>query len=183
LLLAALLLNSVAFAEKPLLSVEELHDRADVIVVATIKHIRVKSEPSRFEPSPENSDWGIYLTLRLETIKMGGVSGDQLEARCFRIRHRKRFTESLTPSGHHPIPATGTRVRVYLEQIGPLWLVVLPNGIVCIDGNAQEAREVAQLRNRANTDILSLETWVLLISIGISVLMCLALIVRWYRRR
>ena len=167
-LLAVVFVNSLAFAEKAPLSVEELKRHADVIVVATIDHIRVKSEPSSFESAFGNSDWGIYLTLRLKSIEKGNVSNDQLEVRCFRIRSRRSHIEYLTPSGHHPIPATGTRVRVYLEKADSSWHVVLPNGIFPIDNNAQDALEVTQLRSRAYTYFLPLEIWMLLIILGIA---------------
>ena len=182
-LFAAVSLNSLAYAEKAPLSVGELQKQADAIIVATIEHVRVESEPSRFERALGNFDWGIYLTLRLETVEKGNVPDNQLEARCFRIRQRRSSTEYLTPSGHHPIPATGTRVRVYLEKEDGVWHVVLPNGIACLESNAQDAIEVAQLRNRAYTYLLPIEIWILLVIVAIPVLICITLIVRWYKRR
>ncbi len=182
-LFAAVLLNGPAFAEKAPLSLRDLQKQADLIVVATVERIRVESEPSRFEPAFGNADWGIYLTLRLETVEQGNVSHDELEARCFRIRHRRSVTEYLTPSGHDPIPATGTRVRVYLEKMDSTWLVVLPNGIVPVDGDAQDAIEVTQLGGRRYTYVLPLELWTLLIIVGIPLGIGFALVVRWYRRR
>ena len=182
-LFAALLLNGLAFADKAPLSLGDLQKQADVIVVATVEHIRVESEPSRFEPAFGNADWGIYLTLRLETVEKGNVSNDQLEARCFRIRHRRSVTEYFTPSGHDPIPATGTRVRAYLEKKDSSWHVVLPNGIVPVDGDAQDAIEVTQLGGRRYTYVLPWELWTLLILVGIPFGIGLALVVRWYRRR
>lgn len=182
-LFAVVSLKSLAYAEKAPLSVGELQKRADAIIVAAIENVRVESEPSRFERALGNSDWGIYLTLRLETVEKGNVPDNQLEARCFRIKHRRSSTEYLTPSGHHPIPATGTRVRVYLEKEEGVWHVVLPNGIVCLEGNAQDAIEVARLRNRAYTYLLPIEIWVLLVIVGIAVLICITSIVRWFQRR
>jgi hypothetical protein len=191
-LFAAVSLNSLALAEKAPLSVEALQTQADAIVLATIQHIRVESEPSRFEPAIGNSDWGIYLTLRLETVEKGSVSGDELEVRCFRIRNR-RSAMTLEPSGHHPIPATGTRVRAYLEMRGNLWHVVLPNGLTPLDGKTQDAIEVTQLGNRADTDtlplergytyLLPIEIWILLLIVGIPIVTCLALMVRRYKKR
>lgn len=182
-LVAAVLVNSVALAEKFPLSGGELEKQADAIVVATIDHIRVEAEPSQIERARGNSDWGIYLTLRLETIEKGDVSGTQVEARCFRIRYRRTSWEYISPSGHRPIPATGTRVRVYLEKEDSLWGVVLPNGIMPLDGNAQDASEVTQLRSRAFTYFLPIEEWWLLIIVSVPALACLTLIVRCYRRR
>ena len=180
---AALMLNAPAFAEKAPLSVEELQKQAHVIVVATIEHIRVESEGSRFEPGFGNSDWGVYLTLRVETVEKGNLADSQLGTRCFRIRHRRSCMEYLTPSGHHPIPARGTRVRAYLEGEDRAWRVVLPNGIAPIDGNAEDAPEVTQLRGRVYTYILPLELWGLLAVVSGPVVFCGAFIVRRHRRR
>ena len=189
-LFAALLLNSVAFAEKAPLSAEELKRQADAVVVAAIEDIRVESERSRIERGFGNSDWGIYLTLRLKTVEKGNVSEDQVEARCFRIRSRRSLTEYLTPSGHHPIPGTGSLVRAYLEKEDGSWNVVLPNGITSVDEvngrpreNLQDAVEVSQLRSRAYTFFFPMELWMLLIFVGLPILLGFTLLVRWFRRR
>ncbi|MDU9049487.1 MAG: hypothetical protein Q3M30_11585 [Candidatus Electrothrix sp. Rat3] len=183
LLFAATMLNSLAIAEKMPLSVEKLQEQADVIVIATVEHIRIESEPSRFEPAFGNADWGVYLTLRVETIESGTLADKQLEARCFRIRYRRSILEYFTPSGHHPIPAKGTRVRAYLQGEDRLWHVVLPNGIVPLDDNASNAPEVTQLRGRAYTYILPLEGWVLLIVVGVPIVLCCTLGRRHRRQR
>ncbi len=185
-LYVALLLNSVVFAEKFPLTVDDLQSQADAIVVAIIEHIHIESEPSRFERAFGNSDWGIYLTLRSENIEKGNVSDEQLEARCFRIRSRRSLLGFVTPSGHHPIPGTGTRVRVYLEKENGSWSVVLPNGITSVEnatelpgGNLQDATEVTQLRSRAFTYFLPMEIWIL---VGIPILV-VTLLFRWFWRR
>jgi hypothetical protein len=176
-----LLMDSLVFAEKAPLTIAELQNQADAIVVAIIKHIRI-DEPSHFERTFGNSDWGIFLTLRLETVEKGDVSNQQLEARCFRIKSRRSLIEFFAPSGHHPIPGTGTRVRVYLEKENGSWSVVLPNGITSIEnasglpgGNFQDATEVTQLRSYVFTYFLSMEIWII---IGIPVLIYL-----WSRRQ
>lgn len=181
-LVVVLLLNSLAFAEKAPISVTELQDQADAIVVAIIEQIHTEAEPSRVERGFGNSDWGIYLTLRLETVEKGNVSDEQLEARCFRIKSRRSYFGFISPSGHHPIPETGTRVRVYLKRRNGLWSVVLPNGVTSVEngsgkpgGDLQDATEVTQLRSRRFTYFLPMETWIL---IGIPVLIGL-----WWRRR
>ena len=185
-LFTSVLLTSLAFAEKAPLSVNELKRQADAIVVATIEHIRVEPEPSRVERGFGNSDWGVYLTLRLETVEKGGVFDDPLEARCFRIRVRRSRMEYMTPSGHHPIPGTGTRVRAYLAKEENSWRVVLPNGITSVDdvddwpgGNLQDAREVTQLRSRGYTYFLPVEIWIFLIFVSVPIFRA----VRWYRSR
>ncbi len=182
-LFVATMLNSLAVAARIPLSVEKLQKQADVVVVATVERIRIKSEPSRFEPAFGNADWGVYLTLRVETVESGNLADNQLEARCFRIRYRRSNLEYYTASGHRPIPAKGTRVRAYLQGEDRLWHVVLPNGIVPLDDNAPDAPEVTQLRGRAYTYILPLELWVLLIVIGVPVVLCCTFVRRRRRRR
>jgi hypothetical protein len=180
-LFVVLLMNSLAFAEMAPLTVAELQNQADAIVVAIIKHIRIE-EPSRFKRAFGYSDWGIYLTLRLETVEKGNVSDKQLEARCFRIKSRRSLIGFFTPSGHHPIPGTGTRVRAYLEKENGSWSVVLPNGITSVEnasglpgGNPQDATEVNQLRSPVFTYCLPMEIWIF---IGIPILIGL-----WRRRQ
>jgi hypothetical protein len=187
-LFVAFLPLSIASAEIAPLSVDELKAQAHAIVVATVSQIRIEPEPSRFERGFGNSDWAIYLTLSLESVEKGNVSGQELEARCFRIRYRRSLTEYRTPSGHHPIPGNGTRVRAYLTNDEGSWNVVLPNGITAVDGNSDhpqgtlpDAAQVTQLRNsaRAFTFLLPLEIWALVIVVGIPVL----IVIRKSRRR
>ncbi len=55
-----------AKAEKPPLSLNELQ-QSDLIVVGTINHIRVESEPSQFERAHGNRDcenWGHVLNIK-----------------------------------------------------------------------------------------------------------------------
>jgi hypothetical protein len=187
-LFVAVLPTSFACAEKAPLSVDELASQASAIVVARIDRIRVESEPSRFERGSGNSDWGIYLTLRVETIEKGNVSDEQLEARCFRIRSRSSMAGYLTPSGHHPVPAIGARVRVYLERENDSWSVVLPNGITSVEhanglpgGSLHDAPEVTQLQSRKYTYVLPSEIWMLLIVLGSLMLLAGILLGRWFR--
>ncbi len=182
-LLATAMLHSPALAAMAPLSVEKLQQRAEVIVVATIEHIRAESEPSQFQPRFGNADWGIYLTLRVGEVEKGNLAGDQLEARCFRIRYRRSGLEYFTVGGHRPIPARGTRVRAYLEGGDQAWRVVLPNGIVPLDGNAGEAPELMQLRGREFTYILPMEIWVILIVVGVPVFFCVKWIIRRHKKR
>jgi hypothetical protein len=186
LIFLGLTLTAPAFAEKFPLTVAELRNEADVIVVASIEDIRVESEPSHIERGFGNSDWGIYLTLKVEMVEKGDVLDEQLDARCFRIKSRRSSMEFLTPSGHHPIPGPGARVRAYLKKEYGLWRVVLPNGITSVDnannelpgGNLVDATEVMQLRSPAFTYILPIEIWVVIIPvIVLSILLC------WFLRR
>lgn len=183
-LLGALCLNSVATAEKAPLSDDALRTEAQAIVVGTVESIRIEAEEATLGRGLGNSDWGIYLTLQVESVEKGKVDRGTLEARCFRIKSRRSIQEYLAPSGHHPIPEVGTRVRACLTKRAGSWDVVLPNGIAA-EGNADSARdvladaqEVAQLRSLAYTYILPLEGWLLVLLIGAPVTMC----VGWLRR-
>ncbi len=184
-LLGLFSLNSTANAEKAPLSAEALQSEAQAIVVVTVEKIRIESEPSTFERGLGNSDWGIYLTLHVETVEKGDVQGESLEVRCFRTKSRRSMQEYLTPSGHHPIPEIGTRVRAYLKRRASSWDVVLPNGIAA-HGDGQpssvvlpDAKQVSKLQSLAYTYILPLEGWLLVVLIGLPVLVCIG----WLRRR
>ena len=184
-MLGLLILNATAMADKAPLSAEGLRNEADLVVVATIEKIRIETEASQFEGAG-NWDWGIYLTFRVESIEKGDFEGDSLEAKCFRIKSRRSAYEYLTPTGHYPIPETGTRVKAFLERAGSSWDVILPNGLAPIsaDGNESskrlpEAKQVHQLRSLTYTYLLPIEGWLLLIAIGIPLLLC----IRWFWRR
>jgi hypothetical protein len=166
-LILAIASNLPAFADKAPLSISELQNEADAIVVATIERIRIESEPSRIERGFGNSDWGIYLTLNVMKVEKGNVSDKSMEARCFRIKSRRSTIERMTPSGHHPIPGVGTRVLAYLAQENGSWNVVLPNGITSVenvsefrDQRFRDATEVQRLRSRAFTYLLPMEIWI-----------------------
>lgn len=182
-LVVAILLNSSAHAATRPLSVKELQSKAGAIVIATVEGIRSEAEPSHFEPGIGNSDWGIYLKLKCEKIEKGDLNAmQQMEARCFRIRSRRSFISIFSTGGHRWIPEVGTRVRVYVEDRGGTWNVVLPNGIATEDGKElEDAREVEKLRGRrlGFTFFLPLELWFLLMTLTI----LLAFWVRRYRRR
>ena len=179
-----------ARAEKAPLSVEALQQEASAIVVATIERIRVQTEEAEFGKAFGNWDWGIYLTLRNESVVKGPVGEDlnssRLEVRCFRIKSRRNMWGYLAPSGHSPIPETGARVKVYLEHRKQGWAVLLPNGIVPLSAAGQPIREsvpdaqrVVELRSLMYTWLLPLEAWPPLLVSGAIVVLC----VRWLRRR
>ncbi|MEE3368296.1 MAG: hypothetical protein VX346_03015 [Planctomycetota bacterium] len=182
--------TSPAGAEKAPLSPEALQQEADAILVATIEEIRVQTEAAEYGEVTGNWDWGIYLTLRTESIvKRPGnenlvVGG--LEARCFRIKSRRSMQGYLAPSGHAPIPEIGTRVKVFLEQRKQGWAVLLPNGIVPLSTADQplgksvpDAQRVVELRSLMYTWLLPLEVWPPVVVIAVVVL----LFARWLRRR
>jgi nicotinamide mononucleotide transporter len=141
----------------------------EAIVIGTVRQIRVEAEPAEYEERFGNQDWGIYVTLQLERVEKGRVAASELEFRCFRIKSRRSVLESMTISGHRPIPEIGSRVRVYLKSDGRGWAPALPNGITPPDANDDqsvraagrlaEAPEVSRLRELAYTFLLPLELW------------------------
>ena len=178
-------LCSTAAADKAPLSAEGLQNEADVVVAATIEKIRIETEVSQFEGAG-NWDWGIYLTLRVESVEKGSFEGETLEARCFRIKSRRSAYEYLTPAGHYPIPETGARVKAFLERAGSSWDVILPNGLAPISADGQEpsdalpeAKQVAELRSLTYTYLLPIEGWLIALVIGIPLVLC----IRWFWRR
>lgn len=140
-------------------SPEELRKWATLIVEGVIEGLRVGREPSELEPGFGNTDWGIYLTLRVDGVLKGEAPEGPLVARCFRVRQRRSLVESLTPSGHHPIPGVGTRVTAHLNGEDGAWRVVLPNGIQVMDGPESDAPEIADLRSGGYAWLLPVELW------------------------
>ncbi|MFM8932989.1 MAG: hypothetical protein ACKOS8_14070 [Gemmataceae bacterium] len=140
-------------------SPEELRQRATLIVEGVIEGLRIGREPSEFEPGIGNSDWGIDLTLRVDRVLKGQAPAGPLVARCFRVRQRRSLGESLTPSGHHPIPGVGARVTAHLNGEDDAWRVVLPNGIRVLDGPDSDAPEIQGLRSGGYTWLLPVEWW------------------------
>ena len=189
--LIALLLSSVVFAAKAPLSLDELQAQAGAIVLGNIEHIRIESERSRINAAFGNVDWGIYLTLSVEAVEKGSVPDEQLEVRCFRIKCRRMLSDMFAPSGHYPIPGTGTRVRAYLEKDDDSWNVSFPNGIVPADANEYagywssywngpenpDATEIMALHARY-TYLLPLELWVLIL-LALGLLKLAVALVRW----
>ena len=91
--------------------------QADLIVVGVIDSVVVEPERSRVERGFGNYDWGIYLTLSVETVEKGDFSEPEIEARCFRVESRRSANEYLSVNGHDPIPGAGTKARIYLNRI------------------------------------------------------------------
>lgn len=169
---AVICLTNPAQAEIAPRSLEQLEE-AELIVVGTIKQIRIESEHSQIERAFGNYDWGIYVTLAIESVERGQLADAEIEFRCFRIKSRRSAMEYFTPSGHRPIPGTGTRVRVYLSGAKPNWSPVLPNGItspdatgdesVWQDGRLTDASEIRELESLRYTYVLPLELWRILV--------------------
>ena len=179
-------------ADIPPRSLSELQE-SELIVVGTIRRIRIETERSRIERRLGNFDWGVYVTLAVEGIEKGQLSDSEIEFRCFRIKSRRSAMEYLTLSGHRPIPDTGTRVRVYLNRENAEWAATLPNGItppdanddesVWPDGRLAEASEVSDLRSLAYTYILPLELWGVLVVVVVPVAILATVFLRRRKRR
>lgn len=183
LLILAVLCPTPLHAEKAPSSIEELKLEANAIVIGTIHDIRIETEPSEFESGSGNMDWGIYLSLAIDSIEKGSLSPDPLiEARCFRIQYRTSMLEYLTPSGHSPIPSIGTHVRAYLAKNEMGWSVLLPNGIEVLSGKSDDAPEIAALNSRAYTYWLPIEAWFLL-TVVIAASSVVSIILRRVRNR
>ncbi len=192
LMLAAACNALEAKAEKAPESLSALR-QSDLIVVGTIKQIKIESERSRVERAFGNYDWGIYITLVIEEVEKGQLADTEIEFRCFRIKSRRSATEYLTPSGHRPIPDTGTRVRVYLNGEKPNWVAALPNGITMPDANDDEsvwsddrltdASEILELRSLLYTYVLPLEVWGILIIFVAPITIMAIVLIRWAKRR
>jgi hypothetical protein len=116
-----------AKAAKAPLPLNKLQE-SDLIVVGTIRQIRIESEPSY---GLGNYDWGIYVTLAVENVEKGELTDTEIEFRCYRRKQRR--TNPPESSGHRPIPGTGTTIRAYLNGGEPTWFAALPNGITASD--------------------------------------------------
>lgn len=182
-LLIACLTCSLASAAKAPLSEEELKKEATLIVAGTIQQLRVKTERSRIETGFGNYDWGVYLTVAVDSVEKGETELKQLEVRCFRIKSRKTRVEYLTPGGNFPIPGKGLKVKMYLVKDGDEFHVIHPNGIASLDGTKlEDAPVIAKLRSMPFTYFLSLEVWVMLgLFLAASATSCLLVrfVIRW----
>ena len=149
-------------ADVPPKSFAQLNE-AETIIVGTVQKIRVAPERSLVERGFGNYDWAIYVQISIEAIEKGNLDAPEIEIRCFRVKSRRSATESLSVTGHRPIPQVGTKVRVYLDGAEP----ILPNGItltaasddssVGFDHGVVEAVEVRKLKSRAFTYFLPIE--------------------------
>lgn len=172
-------------------SLEEL-EQSDAIVVGTIESIRIESERSRIETAFGNYDWAIYLKLKIESVEKGEIADSTLEFRCFRMKSRRSVSESMSFSGHHPIPEVGSRVKVYLIGDEDGWEAVLPNGITSVDAADDEAvffsealpdaKEIASLRSLPFTYGLPLELWAIVVVVGLLVFLVPLYFIRRRRR-
>ena len=139
-----------------------LHQYADLIIVGTIRDLRVETEPKeRGSDETGDSDWAIYLTMDVDRVEKGEFDQASIKARCFRKKLRRSASGSMDASGHRPIPEIGSKVRAYLDGPPSAWEVVLPNGIASLDPNSKltDAEQVQQLRAFGFTYFLPIELW------------------------
>jgi hypothetical protein len=178
-----------AKAAKAPLPLKKLQE-SDLIVVGTIRHIRIESEPSH---GLGDYDWGIYVTLAVEKVEKGELTDTEVEFRCYRIKHRLNLSGLIEPGGHRPIPDVGTTIRAYLEGGKPTWVAALPNGITPTDANDDEsvwrassrltdAAEIGGLQSRTYTFFLPLELWGFMFVVVTLTILAIAL-TRWFIRR
>ncbi|MGY8749144.1 MAG: hypothetical protein ACKVHR_13950 [Pirellulales bacterium] len=159
-------------ADIPPQSLEQLN-AAEIIVVGTIKRIRIETERSSIETAFGNYDWGIYLTLSIIRVEKGELKGPEVVLRCFRTKSRRSVVEGISIRGHDPIPGVGTKVRVYLNKESKKWTPVIPNGFtaptadddssVGFDHGFLEAAELVELRAPVFTFIIPIELWGMLL--------------------
>jgi hypothetical protein len=157
----------------------------------------VRIERSSIEDGFGNFDWGVYLTLRVQTVAKGdGVTaGDRVVARCFVIKSRKSQLEYVSLQSHYPIPAVGQTVRAHLDRDWELpsnprsfvqYFVEPPNGFTAVDGAGlvtSEAVDKLYSRRMPFTYLLPLELWILgpLLLAMVAGCVCLVLnIRRWF---
>jgi len=183
----AVLLSAVpllARAEVAPRSAGQLAGYSDLIVTGEVVDLTVTSERSRIESGFGNYDWIVALKIWVDGVEKGdGPEGQFLTAYCFRVKSRKSLLEFLSPSGHHPIPGAGAKVRAYLAQADSRWHVVLPNGLQSVDENTElaDAPEVEAL-SCGFTYLLPLGAWILIAILGLLIFATVRL-VRFVRKR
>lgn len=163
-ILVSLVIAYPVMAEKAPLRQEALQQEAYLTVVGEIEKLRIETEQSRLESGFGNYDWAIYLTIKVATVEKGGLTKDEIEVRCFRIKSRRSRNGYLTSSGNHPIPEEGTLVKAYLQGSPGSWEAIIPNGLKSPvpDAALVDAPQVMRLSSGRFTYLLPAEIWLLL---------------------
>lgn len=164
------------FAAKAPMTIEDLDRESRLIVSGEVLEVRVEAERSRVERGFGNRDWGIYLTIRVDSVDKGQIDSGTLEARCFRIKSRISMAHYFSESGHDYIPEVGAYVTLYLQQRNGGWNVISPNGVSGISSQMPEAEEVERLWSLPYTFLIPAELWLI-------ALPALLLIRQLYRRK
>lgn len=135
-------LPATARAALPPLSPDELKDRAEVVVTG-----KVDEALTTIERKKSSSIYVVNLTVTIETVEKGERTvspGKTMEIRCWRIRKSRM----VGPAGHGPIPAKGSRFRMWLRKDSKgYWEPLEPNGIELLEpakeisfGNVEKRR-------------------------------------------
>lgn len=182
---SVLLSGNPLFAAKAPLSINDLSDEADAIVVGEVVGTEVKKERARIERGFGNYDWAVYSTVRVHEAEKGDLApGYDLIVRSFRIKSRTWSFGHLTASGNHPIPGNGAQVRVYLLKKSDYWHAIHPNGYQpANDEPLRDADEVLALRSRLFTYLLPMELWSCLVVFGVIAITLIRLVNHLQRRR
>jgi len=169
-------------ADRGPLSPERLAQESELIISGQVLSLKVGTERAHVERGFGNYDWAIDLNIRVQSIEKGRLDGsDSIVVRCFRLKSRKSAFECLTPSGNHPIPDVGAKVRAHLYRRGGVWRVVFPNGLTALPGQERllDGDAVEALRSRF-TYWLPFELWIFIALIG--ALLLPILVIRRLRR-
>jgi hypothetical protein len=161
-------LTATLRAERAPLTPDRLEQGSDLIISGQVLSLKVGTERSHVESGFGNYDWAIDLNIRVQSIEKGRLDrSDSIVVRCFRIKSRKSAWECLTPSGNHPIPDVGAKVRAHLYRRGGVWRVVFPNGLTALPGEERllDGDAVEALRSRF-TYWLPFELWICIALIG-----------------
>jgi len=184
----------VAEAATPPRSLEQLR-QSDLIVVGTIKELRIETERSQLNPGFGNYDWAIYVTLAVEQVVKGRLDDDAIEFKCFRVKYRRSLTEYFGPGGHRWIPGTGTRICAYLNMRESGWMAALPNGLTepeSVEYTNMDFRPGTKLsttaqitgrHSRRYTFFLSLESWLIVCLVSALLKIMSILFTRMFARR
>ncbi len=114
-------------ASRPL-SIEELQDKADFVVIGTVRTYHAQIRPAlEYEERTY-----VQLDVTVEVVEKGSVKvGDSIRVGCWRLT-RHSFLPLATDSGQRQIPAVGSRARFFMNGESAFH----PNGIEVIDGGA-----------------------------------------------
>lgn len=168
-----------------------LRAEAELIVVAEVLEIEVRSERSRVQTGFGNYDWRVYVTLQVHEVEKGhtAVAGDKLIVECLVIKSRKRQTGYIDWESHDPIPETGQLVRAYLWRYDESYMVIDPNGFAPVDNRplvSSAAVSTLYPARRVYTYLLPLEAWItsaVLVALVVSGICLVANIRRFIARR
>jgi hypothetical protein len=167
-LIVAVVAAAPVSADMPRLSPDELHRRADVIMIGKVECYR--TEP-RVREGEERTQ--VFLDVLVESVEKGkpDVVGQVIQIRCDRLTRRSPF---LLPThiGNQPIPAPGSRARFFLQGQSAL----PPNGIELLEG-------ATELDLPMKSPWLALLEWPLVLLAAVALALVVLIAAALYRRR